>query len=84
MKFTKHISEEDKRIKHYDAMIIIASMCFVVLFLIVCIGYFIQEAQEDKVEDLVGYTIEIIANVNFDEYNETNRLNPKKLLKKYY
>ena len=39
---------------------------------------------EDKIEDLVGYTIEIIANVNFDEYNETNRLNPKKLLKKYY
>ena len=39
---------------------------------------------EDKVEDLIGYTIEIIANVNFDEYNETNRLNPKKLLKKYY
>ena len=52
MKFTKHISEEDKRIKHYDAMIIIASMCFVVLFLIVCIGYFVQEMQEDKVEDL--------------------------------
>ena len=39
---------------------------------------------EDKLEDLVGYTIEIIANVNFDEYNETYRLNPKKLLKKYY
>nr|WP_294998332.1 OB-fold nucleic acid binding domain-containing protein [uncultured Methanobrevibacter sp.] len=38
---------------------------------------------EDKLEDLVGYTIEIIANVNFDNYNETNRLNPKKLLKKY-
>ena len=38
---------------------------------------------EDKLEDLVGYTIEIIANVSFDEYNETNRLNPKKLLKKY-
>lgn len=39
---------------------------------------------EDKLEDLVGYTIEIIANVSFDEYAETNRLNPKKLLKKYY
>jgi len=38
---------------------------------------------EDKIEDLVGYTIEIIANVSFDEYNETNRLNPKKILKKY-
>ena len=39
---------------------------------------------EDKLQDLVGHTIEIIANVSFDEYNETNRLNPKKLLKKYY
>lgn len=39
---------------------------------------------EDKLEDLVGYTIEIIANVSLDEYAETNRLNPKKLLKKYY
>ena len=39
---------------------------------------------EEKIEDLVGQTIEIIANVNFDEYNEKNRLNPKKLLKKYY
>ncbi|WP_458404947.1 OB-fold nucleic acid binding domain-containing protein [Methanobrevibacter sp.] len=39
---------------------------------------------EDKLEDLVGYTIEFIANVSFDEYNETNRLNPKKFLKKYY
>jgi replication factor A1 len=39
---------------------------------------------EDKLEDLVGQTIEIIANVSFDTYNETNRLNPKKLLKKYY
>jgi replication factor A1 len=38
---------------------------------------------EDKLEDLVGYTIEIIANVSFDQFNETNRLNPKKLLKKY-
>ena len=37
---------------------------------------------EDKLEDLTGYTIEFIANVSFDEYNETNRLHPKKLLKK--
>jgi len=29
---------------------------------------------EDKLEDLVGYTIEIIANVSFDEYAETNRV----------
>ena len=38
---------------------------------------------EDKLQDLSGYTIEFIANVNFDEFNQTNRLNPKKLLKKY-
>ena len=38
---------------------------------------------DDKLEDLTGYTIEFIANVNFDEFNQTNRLNPKKLLKKY-
>ena len=39
---------------------------------------------EDKLQDLVGITIEIIANVSFNEYTEENRLNPKKLLKKYY
>lgn len=39
---------------------------------------------EEKLEDLVGMTIEIIANVSFNEYSEENRLNPKKLLKKYY
>ena len=39
---------------------------------------------EDKLEDLVGVTIEIIANVSFNEYTEENRLNPKKLLKKYF
>ena len=39
---------------------------------------------EDRIEDLVNQTIEIIANVSFDEYYETTRLNPKKLLKKYY
>ena len=39
---------------------------------------------EDKIEDLVNMTIEIIANVSFNEYSEEYRLNPKKLLKKYY
>jgi replication factor A1 len=39
---------------------------------------------EDKLEDLIGVTIEIIANVTFDEYNEENKLNPKKILSKYY
>ena len=39
---------------------------------------------EDKLQDLLGLTIEFIANVNFDEYNETNRLNPKKFLIKYF
>ena len=38
---------------------------------------------EDKIEDLVNMTIEIIANVSFNEYSEEYRLNPKKLLKKY-
>ena len=38
----------------------------------------------DKLQDLVGMTIEIIANVSFNEYTEENRLNPKKLLKKYF
>ena len=35
---------------------------------------------EEKIEDLVGTTIEIIANVSFDEYREENKLNPKKIL----
>jgi replication factor A1 len=39
---------------------------------------------EDKIEDLVNMTIEIIANVSFNEYSEEYRLNPKKLLKKYF
>ena len=39
---------------------------------------------EDKLEDLNGITVEIIANVSFDDYNEENRLNPKKILSKYY
>ena len=38
---------------------------------------------EDKIQDLVNMTIEIIANVSFNEYSEEYRLNPKKLLKKY-
>ena len=39
---------------------------------------------EDKLEDLNGLTIEIIANVSFDEFNEENRLSPKKIIKKYF
>lgn len=39
---------------------------------------------EDKVEDLDGLTLEIIADVSFDEYNETNRLRPKKILSKTF
>ena len=38
---------------------------------------------EDKIQDLVNMTIEIIANVSFNEYSEEYRLNPKKLLKKF-
>ena len=39
---------------------------------------------DEKIEELMGQTIEIIANVSFDEYGEENRLNPKKILSKYY
>ncbi len=39
---------------------------------------------EDKLEDLNNLTIEIIADVSFDEYNEENRLRPKKILNKYF
>ena len=38
----------------------------------------------DKLQDLNGLTVEIIANVSFDEFNEENRLNPKKILNKYF
>ncbi|MDL2246094.1 replication protein A [Methanobrevibacter sp. OttesenSCG-928-K11] len=37
---------------------------------------------EGKVEDLNGLNIEVIADVNFDEYNEEIRLTPKKILSK--
>ena len=39
---------------------------------------------EDKLQDLEGITVEIIANVSFDEYNEENRLSPKRIISKYY
>ena len=39
---------------------------------------------EDKLEDLSGLTVEIIANVSFDEYREENKLNPKKIINKYF
>ncbi|WP_298498877.1 OB-fold nucleic acid binding domain-containing protein [uncultured Methanobrevibacter sp.] len=39
---------------------------------------------EDKLQDLNGLTVEIIANVSFDEFNEENRLSPKKILNKYF
>lgn len=39
---------------------------------------------EDKLQDLEGVTVEIIANVSFDEYNEENRLSPKRIISKYY
>ena len=50
----------------------------------------IQLVEEDDygiegiLENLVGLTVEIIANVSFDTYNEENRLSPKKILSKYY
>lgn len=42
------------------------------------------ETFEGKLDDLSGMTMEVIANVRFDEYNEEVRLNPKKILDKYY
>ena len=39
---------------------------------------------EDRIEELNGQTIEIVANVRFDEYGEEYRLSPKKILSKNY
>ena len=41
-------------------------------------------ALEGRIEDLEGITVEIIANVSYDEYNEVRKLNPRKILQKYY
>lgn len=39
---------------------------------------------DESIQDLQGLTVEIIANVSFDEYNEESRLSPKKILSKYF
>ena len=39
-----------------------------------------EGALEGKVENLAGLSLKIIADVNFDEYNEEIRLNPKKII----
>ena len=39
---------------------------------------------DGKVEDLDGLNVEVIANVSYDEYREERRLNPRKILQKYY
>ena len=41
-------------------------------------------ALEGKVENLEGLTLEVIADVNFNEFNEEIRLNPKKIISKEY
>lgn len=41
-------------------------------------------ALDGRIEDLEGLTVEVIANVSYDEYNEVRKLNPKKILQKYY
>ena len=41
-------------------------------------------ALDGRIEDLEGITVEIIANVSYDEYNEVRKLNPRKILQKYY
>ena len=39
---------------------------------------------DGRIEDLEGITVEVIANVRYDEYNEVRKLNPRKILQKYY
>ena len=39
---------------------------------------------EGRIDDLNGLTVEVITNVSFDDYNEEIRLNPKRILSKYY
>ncbi len=39
---------------------------------------------DGRIEDLEGLTIEVVANVAFDEYREERKLSPKKILEKYY
>ncbi len=41
-------------------------------------------ALEGRVENLEGLTLEVIADVNFNQYNEEIRLNPKKIISKEY
>ena len=41
-------------------------------------------SMEGKIDDLNGLTVEVITNVSFDDYNEEIRLNPKRILSKYY
>ncbi|WP_407415558.1 OB-fold nucleic acid binding domain-containing protein [Methanobrevibacter sp.] len=41
-------------------------------------------ALDGRIEDLEGITVEVIANVRYDEYNEDRKLSPKKILQKYY
>ncbi|MBQ9025736.1 MAG: replication protein A [Methanobrevibacter sp.] len=41
-------------------------------------------ALDGRIEDLEGLTVEVIAHVRCDEYNEARRLNPRKILQKYY
>lgn len=41
-------------------------------------------ALDGRIEDLDGLTVEVIANVSYDEYNEVRKLNPRKILQKYY
>ena len=39
---------------------------------------------EGRIDDLNGLTVEVITNVSFDDYNKEIRLNPKRILSKYY
>ena len=41
-------------------------------------------ALDGRIEDLEGITVEVIANVRYDDFNEVRKLSPKKILQKYY
>ncbi len=41
-------------------------------------------ALDGRIEDLNGITVEVIANVRYDDFNEVRKLSPKKILQKYY
>ncbi|WP_297980567.1 OB-fold nucleic acid binding domain-containing protein [uncultured Methanobrevibacter sp.] len=39
---------------------------------------------EGKIENLEGLNVKVLADVDFNEFNEENRLNPRKIMESYY